>query len=285
MLRYIGLYLLLLLVPIFAVFFTIGDASCPPNGGFGDDWIIVKILLGSFLVVGLAIAIGLRNVNDSHNIRKDLLVSTIVGVPFFIIYVLWFALDVDALSPKILGYFNPIELIAIWALVVHSSAVVSPLYVVLKEEFETWRRTRSKEQIALDEASFWQLIIKGGKTWQEFREFAARDFCVENALFIEDIQILHDETACQLLRSKAIFPKPTTDRRISTSTESTRSFTSQKAHPFWADVLPPSAGSAPVPPDLQGRWKNIAVLYIDDNAPSQLNLPDRLVHDFREKVS
>ncbi|KAJ3323543.1 hypothetical protein HDU93_002924, partial [Gonapodya sp. JEL0774] len=71
MLKLIGIFVALLLVPILAVALNVGDASCPPNQGFGPDWMIVKVILLIFFMIGPAIAVGLRNSHGIYGVLRD----------------------------------------------------------------------------------------------------------------------------------------------------------------------------------------------------------------------
>ncbi|KXS13859.1 hypothetical protein M427DRAFT_136168 [Gonapodya prolifera JEL478] len=193
---------------------------------------------------------------------------------------------------QVLSLWNPMIFIVIWATVVHTTSIGAPLFSYLRDHLVN--RGRMKQRHDANESSFWNMIAEGGDRWREFKGFAAKDFCLENVNFVEDMQSLQRLTA-QRIREQSAAQFSSTDS-ASTSTGSFTQLGSRKAKPpsdrtarkkppFWMGLLPKSAAKTFIPPDLLQRWRKIVAEYIDQNAPFQLNLPHQLTTQVQIAVS
>ncbi|KXS15553.1 hypothetical protein M427DRAFT_32246 [Gonapodya prolifera JEL478] len=259
MLKSIAVFFIVLAIPVFVIGVLYGDLSCPK--GFGNDWNILKIILGLFFVLGMAVVIGLRDLHDGHRIRIDLQIVCIVGIPLNILYLAWFGFSIEDRVPNVLVHWNPSMFVTIGGFVTHTTTVVVPLWQIARFKLREWRNDVPK---GMDENSFWRVVLENGSLWKSFKDFAARDFCVRH--------ILPESTVGSLLGD---------DLKQSTGSKSSRKTPAVRT--FWATQLPDGVARE-VPKELQSRWTKMAAMYIGEGAQFELNLPSHLVEEIQRKI-
>ncbi|KXS12609.1 hypothetical protein M427DRAFT_71912 [Gonapodya prolifera JEL478] len=181
MLQLTAVFLVVLIIPVLAIFFTIGNASCRPNPAFGPDYTIIKIAFISFFIGGPVLLYFIRNVQDGHDIRQDLVISICINIPLYIAFVGWYTFDA-LIEFTDSGWWAPPNFVMMAVFVAHTLAVTKPLAKVIKEDL----RSRSGQvDLEMNHDSFGRLIErKDAKLWISFKEYAVREFCVENVVII-----------------------------------------------------------------------------------------------------
>ncbi|KAF1800446.1 hypothetical protein V8B55DRAFT_1599753 [Mucor lusitanicus] len=94
----------------------------------------------------------LRNNSDSHGIRTEVWVDAIVGIPFFILYLVWFVLnlyDSEALSIYISKTYGPGNWVIFFTITAHFCSVVFPIIAYLPIENRVWLWCQCKYRKAL----------------------------------------------------------------------------------------------------------------------------------------
>jgi hypothetical protein len=109
----------------------------------------------SILVALYAIFIGgvapftlwyLRNNSDAHGIRTEIWIDAVIGIPFFVLYIIWFTIIQPTAS--MLFYVNkaygPSNWVVFFTIVTHTITVVIPLIDYVLIENKHWTHARRK---------------------------------------------------------------------------------------------------------------------------------------------
>ncbi|KAJ3335000.1 hypothetical protein HDU93_006870, partial [Gonapodya sp. JEL0774] len=131
--------------------------------------------------------------------------------------------------------------------------------------------------------------ILAGKTgdsaqlWMELRNFAARDFTVENVLFIEELDSLQKESAKLIInRGKSV----AREQRVaddSMMSDPSRKHPARRWAPVWRQYLHHSNKNF-VPSEMVDRWKEIFDTYISSGAVDQLNISFLVAENARSQI-
>ncbi|CEP08609.1 hypothetical protein [Parasitella parasitica] len=159
----------------------------------------------------------LRNNSDAHGIRTEVLVDALVGIPFFILYLFWYILNIynsEALSIYISKTFGPANWVIFFTITAHCFSVVLPIigYILMENKYwtrcqhkfkkistrivrflscESTRRIDSEEAITgtaiMPELSMDSLerILADPDMVVQLQDLAIRDFSSENVIFYE----------------------------------------------------------------------------------------------------
>ncbi|KAI8815459.1 hypothetical protein BJ742DRAFT_17585 [Cladochytrium replicatum] len=115
----------------------------------------------------------LRHMNDTYGIRQDLYFTSVFCIPAFIMYFviatfIWHYKD-----------FGPNDVIYFIFGVSHFMSVVVPLC-------RMWMEDRSRRNIRMNYQSF-ERVVKDPALFKELQDFAIRDFCSEQTIFMEEV--------------------------------------------------------------------------------------------------
>ncbi|KAI8814327.1 hypothetical protein BJ742DRAFT_787163 [Cladochytrium replicatum] len=129
--------------------------------------------------------------NDAYGIRQDLFVTNLFAIPGFILYFL-----IAMFWWKFNSVFGPNDVLLFMFGVSHFMSVVVPLF---RTFMEVYRRKRLK----LNVDSF-EMVLHDPQLFNELKEFAIRDFCSEQTIFIEQVQKFKEAA------TQALFSQPDT---------------------------------------------------------------------------
>lgn len=160
----------------------------------------------------------LRNNSDSHGIRTEVWVDAIVGVPFFILYLVWFILNTynyEALSIYISKAYGPGNWVIFFTITAHFCSVVFPIiaYIPIENKYWLWCLSKYRKGICklqrllgcgaspkqmdteaamagvsiIPELSMESLerILADPEMMHQLQDLAIRDFSSENVIFYE----------------------------------------------------------------------------------------------------
>ncbi|KAK4512858.1 uncharacterized protein ATC70_003567 [Mucor velutinosus] len=180
---------------------------------------LLVTLYGFFIAIMVPFMLWyLRNNSDSHGIRTELWVDAFVGIPFFVLYLVWFVLnayDYEALSIYVSKSFGPANWVILFTITAHFCSVVFPIVVYILMENKCWIRCQCKyrktmcrlqrllhcesltKQMDREEAMTAASIIPelsmeslertlaNPEMMHQLQDLAIRDFSSENVIFYE----------------------------------------------------------------------------------------------------
>ncbi|GAN08808.1 hypothetical protein MAM1_0224d08324 [Mucor ambiguus] len=177
----------------------------------------------------------LRNYSDSHGIRTEVWVDAIVGIPFFILYFVWFILntyDYEALSIYVSKTFGPGNWVILFTITAHFCSVVFPIIAYIPIESKFWlqfqckcrkavcrlqrflhygsaRKQRDAEgamaaMSIIPELSMESLerTLADPEMMRQLQDLAIRDFSSENVIFYEKYLRLEEKFKSEFLLHK-----------------------------------------------------------------------------------
>ncbi|KAI9486003.1 MAG: hypothetical protein EXX96DRAFT_447566, partial [Benjaminiella poitrasii] len=103
---------------------------------------------GGFIVIVAPIILWkLRNNSDAHGIRTEIWIDIIIGIPFFLLFTLWFSFNVT--NHSIFSFythilFDPDKWAAFFTIIAHVISVVIPVIQFLLVENKCWSRLQSR---------------------------------------------------------------------------------------------------------------------------------------------
>ncbi|KAI8815462.1 hypothetical protein BJ742DRAFT_17709 [Cladochytrium replicatum] len=127
--------------------------------------------------------------NDAYGIRQDLFVTNLFAIPGFILYFL-----IAMFWWKFNSVFGPNDVLLFMFGVSHIMSVVVPL---IRTFMEVYRRKHLK----LNVESF-EMVLHDPLLFNELKQFAIRDFCSEQTIFIEQVQKFKEAA------TQALFTQP-----------------------------------------------------------------------------
>ncbi|KAG2193896.1 hypothetical protein INT46_007273 [Mucor plumbeus] len=83
----------------------------------------------------------LRNNSDSHGIRTEVWIDAIVGIPFFILYLVWYIVNIynyEAVSIYVSKRYGPVNWVIIFTVSAHFCSVVFPIIAYIPIENKYW---------------------------------------------------------------------------------------------------------------------------------------------------
>lgn len=129
--------------------------SMQTYGGCNARWgSTLLVVLYAFFICILApfLLWYLRNNSDSHGIRTEVWIDAFVGIPFFILYLVWFILnsyDYEALSIYVSKSYGPGNWVILFTITAHFCSVVFPIITYISIENKYWLRFQCKYKKAV----------------------------------------------------------------------------------------------------------------------------------------
>ncbi|KXS09743.1 hypothetical protein M427DRAFT_49121 [Gonapodya prolifera JEL478] len=289
------------------VFAAKSDGVCLYPGGYFDTLPTLTALTVSFFVFGITALWLLRTLEDTHNIRKDLMVAITVGLVTTTMGGVWAYMGLDFITPEMPRYFNSATLVPWWISIVNTTAVVLPCA-------RAWAVVRRKRQALhgsgaedANDMLFAKMLNRndnvGIDIWQELKVFAVKDFAIESTLFLEELDRLQEDTIKKILLARKAADERTacgfrreSARRASNhgsglgltspSLSATGSgITRAKCPPPWQKYMVESESLTPVPKETVEKWKRIHDNYVRSGAPNELNLSFAVAENVRVMVA
>lgn len=159
----------------------------------------------------------LRNNADSHGIRTEVWIDALVGIPFFILYLVWYIVNIynyDAVSIYVSKIYGPGNWVIFFTISAHFSSVVFPIIAYIPIENKYWlafqckvkrfstkvirlmscestRKKDAEEAMAamtiIPELSIDSLerTLADPDMMHQLQDLAIRDFSSENVMFYE----------------------------------------------------------------------------------------------------
>ncbi|KAJ3035361.1 hypothetical protein HDV00_004040 [Rhizophlyctis rosea] len=234
--------------------------SCDPN----LEFIPFYIWRGLMALLAPVLIWKLRNVNDAHGIRRDLILTAISTMTIDVMFAVSTTLSSKFAFWK--AYFYSGYWVILHLTVIHFSSVIMPI-------IQSYRDDREREQnVNLDRNSF-ERVLRSPPLLEEFKQLAIADFCVESVLFLESYNaLLH---LLPPLMRPTTFPYLTTHQNntfINPPHHRPQPF-STVVHPIPISLTPPTQA---VPPHLIPYYLQFYSTFIQAGAPLEVNIPDRL---------
>lgn len=180
-----------------------GRSQCQIYWG---HYVILSMVVFFFVAVVPFIIWYIRGDDDAHGIRRELWVTVGVGIPCFIVCIIWQALFESPTSSKpagIRGIFGPSNWLIIVTTTSHVMAVISPLFKTLSLDKQARRKpssskphrrstaveTHSSASIPLQKLELTTESLHSAladpDTLRVLQSWAVKDFSVENILFYD----------------------------------------------------------------------------------------------------
>ncbi|KAF7729881.1 hypothetical protein EC973_003615 [Apophysomyces ossiformis] len=213
-----------------------------------------------FVLVAPTLVWYLRGNQDAHGIRNEIMIDVAVGVPCFILYVIWIGVfrahGLAGANQTVRMVFPGANWILIMTSVGHIVSIVIPLFKYLRQKpgFAVFRSreasfpladTTDTQPGATQEDYPLELttdslnrVFSDPKMMRVLREWAIKDFSVENVLFYERYLRL---VGCVQKKTASLHP---VDKLLTT----------------------------PIGPDLLPEFADFYATFICDNAPLQVNI-------------
>ncbi|KXS20768.1 hypothetical protein M427DRAFT_41021 [Gonapodya prolifera JEL478] len=282
-----------------------GNGQCLTPGGYFDMFPTLTVVTLLFFVLGFFELWQLRNLDDTHNIRKDLTIAIGLGLCLIITDSVLSYIGVASTYPELNRYFSSPTLTSIWIGITNTTGVFLPsirAFRVLRRKHQAMQGDNPEEG---NDILFTKVINKSDavavEMWQELKVFAVKDFAVESTIFIEELDRLQEETAKKILSSRRVSEDKNLSalRRESVRRPSTLSgkglmpgsisssgsgIVGNKCPPPWQKYRL-EVESSVVPEDLVERWKQVYESYVKSGASNELNLSFSVAEGVRSKVS
>ncbi|KAL7747411.1 hypothetical protein RI367_007165 [Sorochytrium milnesiophthora] len=254
---------------LMAAFALLGDLSGfhKRNNDLMLRWLPLYIFVGLFLLVTPFLLLATRKVDDSYSMRREFMRGVVCCYVCFALYLVSSFWRPAVLALERHGLEGDVFLLLL-SLGCNAMLVLTP--AVYSFYYEHQRRMT----LANLSISQFTLVLLDRDVWAEFKTFLAKDFCMENGLFVEQLMALHQSPAYQLLRGDSAFSLSTfraSDTSVSTNNSSLAEIlaasSAQRFH--WSFGV---GGGPASTAELQAKVNDIYALFVDPGSPYELNL-------------
>ncbi|KAJ3047685.1 hypothetical protein HK097_011299 [Rhizophlyctis rosea] len=242
--------------------------SCQPD----REFIPFYIWRGLMALLAPVLIWKLRNVNDAHGIRRDLILTAISTMTIDVMFAVSTTLQSKFTFWK--AYIYPGYWVILHLTVIHISSVIMPIV-------QSFRDDRDRDQnVNLDRSSF-DRVLRTPSLLEEFKQLAIADFCVESVLFLESynalLHLLPPLMRPTTLTYVTLHPNSTTNTITPLPLSRSTSGTSTPFHPTTTSQIPISLSppTQSVPPSMIPFYLQFYSTFIQQGSPLEVNIPDK----------
>lgn len=266
------------LVPVFAVLVPIHVYGAKEGVSFCESrWTIYPIVgyvTFFFVIVAPIICWKLRGKQDAHNIRNEIILNIVIGVPLFVLTLVWFGFYGRRLSSPTGDYFRfffpPRMWIVAYTTAAHVISVIVPLcYLVIEKCHPTSPADRSQSSILVRPNRQQQLLeatpetleneLRKAEALNKMGQLAVKDFSSENVLFYQSYLELLDKVEARGQPSSTTTVYPLQQQ--------------QQQQTFWTNKN--LSMHVPIDQSLLHDFFDFYCNYICEGAPLQVNITYR----------